>query len=483
MSETSAVATQEAAVNQIAVFTETVSRALFAARHGLQYGGERDIYTVGGYPRALTFADYVDLYDRDPIAGQIVDMPAEGTWRVPPEVNEKEATGDTKFSTRFAELADRLSLWNVFERADRMARIGQYSVILIGTAGGSDQTLTQPMPRTPDPASILFLKPFNENLAKVKTWVTDGSSDRFGFPETYDLDLSSNVSGFQPNTGLGNREVHASRVIHVAEGLLNNDVFGRPALQRVFNALHDLQKIETSTAEAFWQRVAGILTAKMAVEKDVAPLDENELKALDTALQELYHDLRRTFYGRGIELSRLAETEPDPSAAADLYFTLIAAGSAIPKRLLFGSETGERASSEDAKTYLGMISERQAQHAEPRILRPFIDRLIDIGTLPRPKDGYKVVWPTLFEESERDQAEANKLRADAAKSLTPVGGDPVELIEIDDERNIWLKPRSPNDASPFEAPEPAPLPQGPDGTPEPPAATDPQEQAPPEPQA
>jgi len=169
-------------------------------------------------------------------------------------------------------------------------------------------------------------------------------------------------------------------------------------------------------------------------------------------------------------LSRLSESEPNPSDAADLYFTLIAAGSAIPKRLLFGSETGERASSEDAKTYLGMISERQTQHAEPRILRPFVDRMIDIAVLPRPKNGYEVVWPTLFEESERDQAEANKLRADAAKSLTPMGGDPIELIEIDDERNIWLVPRAAGAASPFEALEP---PQPPDGGqgPEPPPAT------------
>ena len=454
---------------QIATFTEAVSRAIFAATHGLQYGGDRDIYAVGGYPRSLTFSDFTDLYERDPIAGQVVDMPAEGTWRVPPEVNEKDADDDTPFSEAFAELADRLRLWGVFERADRMSRIGQYSVILIGTSGGSDQTLTQPLTRLGDPNAVLFLKPYNQSLATIRQWVTDPTNPRFGMPLSYDIDMSSNISGFMPGT-LPRVEVDASRVIHIAEGLLNDDIFGRPSLQRIYNALHDLQKIETSTAEAFWQRVAGILTAKMDTQKDVAPLDATELKELDTALKELYHDLRRTFAGRGIELSRLAESEPNPGPASDLYFTLIAAGSAIPKRLLFGSETGERASTEDAKTYLGMISERQAQHAEPHILRPFIDRMIDVAVLPRPKNGYEVVWPTLFEESEKDQAEANKLRADAAKSLTPMGGDPIELIEIDDERNIWLVPRDAGEASPFEAIEP---PQPPDGGqgPEPPPAT------------
>ena len=75
------------------------------------------------------------------------------------------------------------------------------------------------------------------------------------------------------------------------------------------------------------------------------------------------------------------------------------------------------------------------------ILRPFIDKLIEIGGLPKPgREGYEVVWPPLFQESEKEMAEANKLRAEAAKALTPVGGDPAELVEIDAERNVWLRP-------------------------------------------
>lgn len=451
-----AAATNE---QQVALLTDLVSRMQFAQRHGIQYDGDRDLYKLGGYPRELKFDAFNALYGRDGTAGQIIDMAPEATWRKPPEISEPEQKDGTKFTKAWTELAKRLGVWQRFERADRLSRIGRYSVLLIGGGAADDRALAQKLPQLKGPEEVLYLSAYHEGHAQIDTWVTDARDPRFGLPNTYKINLSSGVAGFKPS-GAGNTVVvHHSRVIHIAEGLLADEVYGREALRRIYNDLHDYQKITTCSAEAYWQIVAGILQAKIDPEANVTP---DQLTELDEALQKLYHDLKRTFYGRGIELSRLAGPAPDPKSVRDLLEARIAAGSGYPKRILFGSETGERASTEDQKTYNNSIDERRAQHAEPAILRAFIDRLIEHGALPKPgAEGYVVVWKALAGESEMDMAKANRERAEAAKALTPIGGSPLDLVEVDEDRNVWLRPtgdRGDLTADELEPPDPAPEP-------------------------
>ena len=160
-------------------------------------------------------------------------------------------------------------------------------------------------------------------------------------------------------------------------------------------------------------------------------------------LEDMVHDLRRQFVGHGVELKQLAGDPPDASNVLEMYKALTAVGSGIPTRILYGSEQGQQASNQDERAYFGMVGERQEQHAEPNILRAFIDRMVLVGALPEPRGGYTVVWPTLFEESDATKAESNKKRAETAKALTPMGGDPRELIEVDEEHNVWLIPQAP----------------------------------------
>jgi len=444
---------------------ETVLRQRFAQSHGIQYGGKRDLYAVGGYPKALEFTHFEDLYERDPIAGQIVDMVAETTWRNAPVIEIEDRPGGTAFTEAATELAKRLRLWSRMERLDKQARLGRYGVLLVGTAGTTDELFREPIRPVRGSDDILFVQPFSERWAKIDTWVEDPTDPRYGMPETYRIDLSSGVDGFRGGS-FGSQIVHHSHCIHVAEGLDSDEVYGRPALKRIYNDMMDLQKISTSTAEAFWQQVIGPLIMKIDPGTDAKPnvVDDEELPKLLEALEEMHHDLRRVMVTQGGDVDRLASPTPDPSEAAELYMTKIAAGAGVPKRMLFGSETGERASTEDQKTYLGSISERQTSHAEPEILRPFLDLMIEIRALPVPgQAGYIVNWPELFQVPEAEVAEANLSRARTANELTPMGGDPMELIEIDKDRNVWLIPRDAEKASPFELPEVPPMDGGPAG--------------------
>lgn len=436
--------------SRVALSSELTERLRFAQRAGLQYGTKRYVYKVAGYPAQgeVDFDDYWARYDRQDIASRVVDMPARTTWRNPPEILEKDANGDpiegeTPFTRAVLELIDRVNLWSALERVDRLSGIGRYGVLLLGFRAGSDQELRLPARRMRGVEDLLFLTPRAEGGSTISKWDADPTSEHFGTPEVYKIQLSSGMSEF-PQKAI---EVHRSRVIHVAEDCLEDEVFGRPRLKNILNLLHDLEKITAASGEAYWQLADRILMASIDPDAKVSP---NAREALGEALEEMMHDLRRQLVAQGLDMKWLESTPPDPRGAAELCMMLIGAARGIPYRLLFGNTTGERASSEDQKTWLGSIAERIERHASPNILRPFLDRMIEVGVLPRPTHGYLDVWPTLWETPEIEVAERNAAIARAAKDLTPVGADPLALIEIDEDGLIHLVPRLVTDPSPFE---------------------------------
>jgi len=435
--EENAIATMQIARTQAMMASTEVGRMRFLQKAGLQYGGKRDVYKTAGYipPGQETYEDYYALYERDPLGGRIVDLAPSTTWKSPPSLSEPgmDEEQGTPFTQDFAVLVQSLKLWHRLERVDRLSRIGRYGILLIG-ARGTDSSLKTELPRMQGPEDVLYLSAYPEGDVKIHTWVKDHQDPRFGLPETYEVDLSSGVESF----GSFKEVVHASRVIHVAEGLLADEVYGRPALKRVLNPLFDLQKLAAATGEGYWQMAARILQG--TIDPDVE-LPEGFLDTMGDAMEEIVHDLRRQFLGYGTKLDWMEGELPRPKEAAEFFLQLVAAGSGYPLRVLLGTERGELASTLDERSFLGTINERQEKHAEPNILRAVIDRLVDHGALAPPgEEGYDVQWPTLFEESELDQAEANKARADTAKALTPVGGNPYDLIEVDKDRNVWLIP-------------------------------------------
>jgi phage-related protein (TIGR01555 family) len=427
--------------NSIAGRTQFLSR--LASQAGIQYSGKRDIYSTAGYlkPGSEKFEDYWGLYERGEVAGRIVDMPAKTTWRTPPEVVE-EGKEDSKFAKEFATMAKRLKLWRYFNRVDRLAGVGRYAVIFIGVKGVNDQQLKQPLSKVSSPDDIVYLSVYHEKNAEITEYENDAGNPRFGLPKTYKLRVGTD-SKFKGGTEL---LVDASRVIHVAEDVLDNDIYGKPRLRRALNRLFDLDKVAASTGEAYWQAAVRILQAKVDPQAEISGPD---LEKLDEKLGEMVHDLKRHFYGQGVELSWLPEQTPNVSQVAEFFFSLISAAAEIPKRILFGSEIGELASTTDQATYFGRINERQEQFAEPDILRAFVDKMIGITALTKPADGdYQVNWPPLFEETADAKAGTSLKVAQTAQALTPVGANPLELVTIDSEGVVQLIEREEGDALP-----------------------------------
>jgi len=128
-------------------------------------------------------------------------------------------------------------------------------------------------------------------------------------------------------------------------------------------------------------------------------------------LNEYEHGLRRFLINEGVKLEELKQQMSDPSKNVDTILKMISAETGIPMRVLSGSERGQLASDQDKGEWLTYVQSRREDFAEPKIIRPFVLRLIELKILPKPKEDYTVKWQDLFAISEKDRVETGKARA------------------------------------------------------------------------
>ena len=402
-------------------------RANLARQAGMQFGGNRDLWEQYGYKSDLEFEDYMARYDREGLSGRIVDKPPKDTWRTTPVILDGKAT-DTPFVEGLDALAKRTRLWSALLNVDRVSGIGEYGVLLIGTAGS--ENYEEPQAPLSGPEAVLYFRPFDEDSAEIQSFVMDAASARFGRPETYKLDLGE-VDGRQ----LPDFVAHWSRVIHVAEDSLDT-VTGRPRMKRSFNRLVDLDKIVGAAAEAFWRLVIKMLILE---ERDDADIREN-MAELEEETLALVHGLKRVGVFSGVNLREVGQSEsPKPGEAFDIAIAMIAADIEMPRNILIGTQEGVRASDVDAATWAGTITSRQTNHAEPVILRPAIDWLIAFNAIPEPTSGgYDVVWAPPFAETVTEKLEQAKIRSEILGQAARDGTLDFGLATPDEVRELAL---------------------------------------------
>lgn len=386
-----------------AALSDLISRIEFARLHNLPgattYGGLRNMDAELGYAPKLTIAQYRARYERGGIAERIVEGFPLMTWGDGLDIVETEDPEEvTKFEAQVREhLVDRLDVIGKLTRADILARLGEYSVVWVGVGIPGDDPATE-LPRLRGPEQIIFLTPVAQDRATIYKKVKEKWDQRFDLPEIYEITISDNSTV----------RVHWTRIVHIAEGLLESDTHGKPALRAVWNYLDDLQKIVGGGAEAAWKRMDP--GAQFDLDPDMV-LDAAEELKLSNEIDEYVHGLRRVMKTRGVKANLLSTSVSAFGANAQTVLDLACATTGYPQRWLMGSERGELASSQDRHNLDDRVTQRQAKFATP-ILRRVIDMLIERGALVRPRE-YSVVWP---EEEELSTAEKAELALAMAKA-------------------------------------------------------------------
>jgi 2'-5' RNA ligase len=446
-----------------------MSRMRWANMAGIQFGGLRDTYQIFGYKRTLGYWDYRDRYARDGVAKAVVDTYPVATWRGGVELFEDEDPQvDTAFEQAFKDIDARLGFWQTCQQVDILAGLSTFAVLLIGVSGGSNL-----MEELPKGQRLLFLKPFSggggEDLkhremsqaldasARIAQYDVDPQSERFGEPASYYIRSQT------PGSTFLNFEVHWSRVIHVAEGCLEDNVFGIPTLENVFNLFDDLAKITGGGAEAFFLRANQGL--HLDVDKDMGMpgqvstgLSPDAREALKDKAEELQHQLQRVLVTRGVTATQLGSDVANFGPSGDFILKLIAGATRIPMRILTGSEMGTLASEQDAANFDSRVQDRRTGYAGPKIVRRTIDRLIAYGYLPTPAK-YEVGWPV-----EENMDEVGK--AGYAVQLASVNQTYGSTVFLDDEIRDMAFDLEPLTAAQKKAAQPEPPAEVPEPEPE-----------------
>jgi len=396
-----------------------LTRSQYASQLGKTYQGDRDIYTAAGYKNELSFSNYKNRFDRQDIAFRVVTAFPAATWVNPPDIFETEDEDETDFEKEWEKVLDSVNVFSYLCRVDKLAGIGQFAVLVIGFDDQGE--LSQPVKKA---TQILFLQPYVQDKIKITEYETDVKSPRYGLPKMYSIDMSIGKEAKSTEDGSRNEAVntavHYTRVLHVADNALESDVFGTPRQQVVYNRLEDLDKISAGSAEMFWR--GGFQGIAFEMDKD-ATLTPQAQDDLEDEIENYIHKLTRYIRLQGIEAKPLAVNIADPSSHFDMALQLISGATGIPRRILTGSERGELASSQDKKNWDERVDERRKSFAQPVILEPFIDRLIEVGILPEPKEGYDIKWPDIEALSEKDQADVAKVKTEAICSYVRWGAE------------------------------------------------------------
>lgn len=375
----------------------------------------RDLNLECGYPDAITVEDYNAVYARNGIASRVVELMPEECWNVSPEIVEDDEEKETDFEKVWKELEKKFHLFNYLQRIDALSGVGQFGILLIGVDDGKQ--LNEPIEKKK--LELTYLRPFTEYVIGVKEKEKDVGSPRYGLPTMYSV-KTENLDGTLSAT---KTDIHWTRVIHVADNRETSETFGTPRMKRVYNYLLDLKKLLGGSAEMFWK--GGFPGYAFEVDKErKKALTTAEKTTIREEMLNFSNKLQRYITLVGITAKSLEPQVADPKAHFEVQLKAISITLGVPYRVFMGTEEAKLAGGQDVKIWNRRVKKRQESYLTPRLVAPFIDRLIELGVLPEPKE-YFVRWPEIDEIDPKDAATIAKDKTEALAKYVVTGAEEI----------------------------------------------------------
>jgi hypothetical protein len=266
------------------------------------------------------------------------------------------------------------------------------------------------------------MRVFDESLIQIVRYEWNIRNPRFGLPVMYRITLNDPR---EQHSGIGlplaTVFVHWSRVIHLADNLQSSEIFGVPRMRPILYPLLDVRKVRGGSAEGYWKGCVPMLSLETHPELGGDP--EIRLEDMKDALEQMMNGLQRygVFSGMALKTVPPAALDPTPYLAAQLEAICIQLE--CPVRVFKGAERGELASSQDDEDWNGRVHGRRVNYVTPRVIVPFIDRLIQLGILPMPQ------------KEEDDDSKAN---GDGADTGSSIAGNRLRVYTRNRTRKVWV---------------------------------------------
>ena len=399
---------------------------------------DRDINFSCGYPDTITMDDYKRIYDREGLGAKVVNFLPGESWAMTPKVFENEEGEETEFEKAWEEIQKDKNLYHYLQRIDSLSGIGEFGILLLGVNDG--KKLNEPVEgidlKTGEKTSergkereLLYLKPFDQSVVKIKANESEVTNPRYGFPTIYTIDFAAETSS---SSDMNTVEVHWTRIIHIADNRDTSETLGIPRMKNVFNRILDVRKILSGSGEMFWKGAFPGYSLEVNPDLDVTLTDDDKT-AIRKEMKDYADGLQRYIALTGISVKSLEPQVSSPQEHIDAQIKYIALSMGVPYRIFIGTEEAKLASTQDVKTMNKRIAKRQEGYLTPMVIRSLVDRLIAYGVLPEVEE-YFVEWPDLNIPTDEDKAEVAKTKTEALAKYVQAGLDaliaPKEYLMI-----------------------------------------------------
>ena len=194
-------------------------------------------------------------------------------------------------------------------------------------------------------------------------------------------------------------------------------VHGSSLLEPGYNDLMTLEKISGAGGEGFWKNAKSAPVLEVDKEMDVATMAKAmgvDPAALADKMNDQVEDWQKGFdkllMVQGMQAKTLGVTLPSPEHFFAIALQSFAASLGIPLKILVGSQSGERASVEDAREWSQTIMSRRMSQTVPNIMA-LVRRLERFNILPEGRDWF-VDWSDLTGASLAEKIERAVKMAD-----------------------------------------------------------------------
>lgn len=163
---------------------------------------------------------------------------------------------------------------------------------------------------------------------------------------------------------------------------------------------------------------------------------------MDAQVEDWQKGFDKLLMLQGMEAKTLGITLPSPEHFFAIAVQSFAASFSIPLKILVGSQTGERASTEDAEEWANTNMGRRSDQAVPNI-NVMLQRLELFGILPE-RDWY-LDWPSLLDPSPKEMLERVERMATVNDKMRAAG----EVVFTGDEMRAEFGREPLSDADKF----------------------------------
>lgn len=397
------------------------------------------LYDEFGYPEFVTYELTRRAYDRIGIAKGAINYLHNKAFETMPNVFEGDEEQEDKKKTgnerQFERFAKKSGLWRAYKAASIRRSVGVYSAIILQIA--DDKRWDEPVDNISPDKLVGFIPCWQEQI-KPTSWGQDTLSPYYGEPLQYIYqEFDMNAVKTDLASPARNLTIHRDRVVYFGDIMGNGSEpeEGTMLLRSCYNSLIDWQKVKGSAAEGNYKNAARHLALEFdgnVQPQQLAQMLGCEVSALGDKFDEMGKDLNANFDAivalMGGKVNPINTSMPDCEKPAEIALNDVAAALNLSAKGIIGSQTGERASTEDAA-----MDNKTAQSYRESVLDFEIHKMMkhfaDLGMWTNVE--WSVSWDSLLEASELQKLENGKIMAEIIAAVTPLlGENPFSIEEV-----------------------------------------------------